>query len=218
DAVQTLNPAYWAMVNTYEAKRAYDRGDNVGFAFHSVAASINAAELWFTGMDGARDIHLGVRSSMAKGKLRGELQHVAGSLKSAGGNHGPVLGAVMDLMTTEIYFSLNEDGLHVSWHPTLEPRVQALKKSPMHFTEAGTHGEALALNKALWGREFAGMATDLTNFTEFMLDTVWLKGKGGRMQFGAPAPRCGNCAGITVGTRSLPGDAPPKPPKDDPWQ
>jgi RHS repeat-associated protein len=148
--------------------------------------------------------------------LRTATIEAAESAIAAGRKVDKVVAGVTDLRTGQSFFALNAEGLPTNLHPILQARVQALLKNPQHFTMAGSHAEVHALNQALWARTNAGMKVTEANLGEFVLDTAWLSGSGkGFMVPLQPAPRCGNCAGVTEGVINMAGDAPPKPPVRD---
>ena len=125
---------------------------------------------------------------------------------------GTVVAGAIDRRTGETFHAHNDrnGAPPENMHPIIERRVNAANSDPHHPSPPGSHAEVHALNDALNAREAAGFPVTEADLGEFTINPVWASGSGkGRMTPGDPAPRCGNCAKITDGTRNLSGDAPP---------
>jgi len=124
---------------------------------------------------------------------------------------GPVLSAVMDPKSGEIFYGQNLGRVPTDLHPLLQQRLdQYLDFSdltggatPLRAGVPGSHSEIVALNQALKARELStGIPMSAGGLSEFLMTNRSLIGT--RSVIGIP-PRCLNCVALTDGVTMIGG-------------
>jgi hypothetical protein len=118
----------------------------------------------------------------------------------------PVLSVLYDKKTGRFFDGMNVKIAPEGLHPILQKRLNEynirFSNSKPHFSEAGSHSEIIAVDKALKAREASGFKVTEADLKDFQIHNEWLKGKANT------APMCQNCDYLLPETESLTGRKP----------
>jgi hypothetical protein len=118
----------------------------------------------------------------------------------------PVLSVLYDKKTGRFFDGMNVKIAPEGLHPILQKRLNEynirFSNSKPHFSEAGSHSEIIAVDKALKAREASGFKVTEADLKDFQIHNEWLKGKANT------APMCQNCDYLLPEIESLTGRKP----------
>ncbi|MEU6404623.1 YwqJ-related putative deaminase [Streptomyces sp. NPDC046985] len=110
---------------------------------------------------------------------------------------GPVLTGVKDRLTGDVKLGQNGGDFPNNLHPSLAARLEGDGADGWYPGSSGVHGEIHALNDLLWGREAAGLSTEIDD--SFVFYSMRLRGSAQGQQI----LRCGSCFTLTGGADEL---------------